>query len=325
MEFIDGFKVDQVAAINAHGIDPKEIARIGLQSFSRQLMEFGFFHADPHPGNTIVMFDGRVSIIDFGLVSYLDDEMMGQLANLCLGFADHDFDLVMGALQDMGFLTPKGLNLKAFRSDLKDISEPFYGRSLTTISVKEVYDKVMQLVRKHRVTIPRKVLLILKTFVQNEAIGKKLGSNTSILKIARPYAERVFRKRMEPEQLVKDIGKEAKMAAGYLRSMPKRLNEILEKTAEGNFSIKVKHTAAGKLHQTLEKGLNRMVVGLIVAASTIAASLILNSSQTVMEIDLPVLGLSGISLTALLGVTGYVISTFLGLWLIISILKSGRL
>ena len=325
MEFIEGFKVDQVAAITSHGIDPKGIALIGLQSFARQLMEFGFFHADPHPGNTIVMFDGRVSIIDFGLVSYLDDEMMGQLANLCLGFADRDFDLVMGALQDMEFLDKKGINIKAFRSDLKDISEPFYGRSLTTISVKEVYDKVMQLVRKHRVTIPRKVLLILKTFVQNEAIGKKLGSDTSILKVARPYAESLFRKRMEPERLVKDIGKEAKTAAGYLRSMPKNLNEILESTAEGNFSIKVKHTTAGKLHQTLEKGLNRMVVSLIVAASTIAASLILNSSQTVMEIDLPAFGLFGISLTALLGVTGYVISTFLGLWLIISILKSGRL
>lgn len=325
MEFIDGFKVDQVAAIKSHGIDPKEIARIGLQSFSRQLMEFGFFHADPHPGNTIVMFDGRVSIIDFGLVSYLDDEMMGHMANLCLGFADRDFDLVMEALQDMEFLPKKGVNLIEFRSDLKDTSEPFYGRSLATISVKEVYDKVMDLVRKHRITIPRKVLLILKTFVQNEAIGKKLGSDTSILQVARPYAESVLKDRMTPERLVKEMGKEVKIAAGYLRSMPKSVNEILETAAEGNFSLEVKHRAADKLHQTLEKGLNRMVVGIIIAASTIAASLILNSSQKVVEIALPFLGLSGISLTTLLGVTGYVIATFLGLWLILSILKSGRL
>lgn len=325
MEFIGGFKVDQVAAMKAHGIDPKEIARIGLHSFSRQLMEFGFFHADPHPGNTIVMFDGRVSIIDFGLVSYVDDELMEQLADLCLGFADRDFDLVVRALQAMGFHKTKGVNLKEFRSDLKDVSEPFYGRSLTTISVKEIYDKVMALVRKHRITIPRKVLLILKTIVQNEAIGKKLGSNTSILKIARPYAEKVFQERISPKRLLKEMGNEAKIAAGYLQSMPKSLDKILETASEGNFSIKVIHTAESKLHQTLEKGLNRVIVGIIVAASTIAASLILNSSRTVMEIDLPVLGLSGIPLTTLLGVTGYVISTFLGLWLIISILRTGRL
>ncbi|ACN14627.1 UbiB [Desulforapulum autotrophicum HRM2] len=325
MEFIDGFKVDQVAAIKAHGIDPKKIARIGLQSFSRQLMEFGFFHADPHPGNTIVMFDGRVSIIDFGLVSYLDDEMVEHLANLCLGFADRDFDLVVKALQEMGFHGKRGVNIKEFRSDIKDISEPFYGRALTTISVREVYDKVMALVRKHRITIPRKVLLILKTFVQNEAIGKKLGSNTSILKIARPYAEKVFQERISPERLFKDFGNEAKIAAGYLQSMPKSLNKILETASGGDFAIKVRHTAESKLHQTLEKGLNRMIVGIIVAASTIAASLVLNSSLTVMEVNLPVFGLSGIPLTALLGVTGYVISTFLGLWLILSILRSGRL
>ena len=71
MEHIDGIKMDQVEEIKAHGIDPKEIAMIGLRSFSRQLMDFGLFHADPHPGNTIVMYDGRVSLVDFGIIGYL--------------------------------------------------------------------------------------------------------------------------------------------------------------------------------------------------------------------------------------------------------------
>jgi ubiquinone biosynthesis protein len=93
-------------------------------------MEFGFFHADPHPGNTIVMPDGRVSIIDFGLVSYVDDDMMKELANICLGFADHDYDLVMDALKEMGLLDNKEIRLKEFKADLKEVSEPFYGRSL---------------------------------------------------------------------------------------------------------------------------------------------------------------------------------------------------
>ena len=87
MEHIDGIKMDQVKAMHQHGIDPREIAMIGLRSFSRQLMEFGLFHADPHPGNTIVMYDGRVGLVDFGITGYLDEESMMQIASIFLGYA----------------------------------------------------------------------------------------------------------------------------------------------------------------------------------------------------------------------------------------------
>jgi ubiquinone biosynthesis protein len=136
MEHIPGIKMDQVETIKAHGIDPKEIAMIGLRSFSRQLMDFGFFHADPHSGNTIVMFDGRVSLVDFGITGYLDDETMQQIANLLLGYAEHDYDMVMEALLDTELINEETMDIKSFRRDLKDTSEPFYGRSLQTVSVK---------------------------------------------------------------------------------------------------------------------------------------------------------------------------------------------
>jgi len=133
MEHIDGIKMDRVDEIIAHGIDPKEIAMIGLRSFSRQLMEFGLFHADPHPGNTVVMYDGRVSLLDFGIIGYLDEETMMQLANVLLGYAEHDYNTVMEALEDAGLISEAAVDLKSFRNDLKDISEPFYGRTLKTI------------------------------------------------------------------------------------------------------------------------------------------------------------------------------------------------
>ena len=100
MEYIHGIKMDQVDKIRQAGIDPKEIAMIGLRSFSRQLMDFGFFHADPHPGNTLVMYDGRVSLVDFGIIGYLDEETMMQVANIFLGYAEHDYDMIMDAFRD---------------------------------------------------------------------------------------------------------------------------------------------------------------------------------------------------------------------------------
>jgi len=99
---VEGVEVDQVEAIKQMGLDPKNIALIGLRSLTKQLMEFGIIHADPHPGNTIVMPGGRVGLVDFGIVSHLDREMMQHLAHLFLGYAAHDYDLVIEALIGAG-------------------------------------------------------------------------------------------------------------------------------------------------------------------------------------------------------------------------------
>jgi ubiquinone biosynthesis protein len=106
MEHIEGIKMDRVDEIRRQGIDPQEVAMIGLRSFSRQLMAAGIFHADPHPGNTLVMPDGRVSLVDFGIVGYLDEETMMQIAHLFLGFAEHDYDMVMEAFEAAGLVDP---------------------------------------------------------------------------------------------------------------------------------------------------------------------------------------------------------------------------
>lgn len=325
MEHIDGIKMDQVSDIRAHGIDPKEIAMIGLRSFSRQLMEFGFFHADPHPGNTIVMYDGRVSLVDFGITGYLDEEMMRQIANLFLGYAEHDYDMVMEALLDAGLIDEQSMDLHDFRTDLKDVSEPFYGRSLQTISVKDVYDQVMQLVFKYHIRLPRNLLLLLKTFIQTEALGKILGSDASILEVTRPYAKKLLQQGYDARKLYKNIGRDTRLMGGYLKTTPKYLHEILRQLAAGRQRIEFSHTGFKPLGTQLEKGVNRLTVGLVISASIIAAAMVLNSSQKLLEFSFNFFGLQNISVTAILGVSGYLIATLLGIWLIISIFRSGKL
>ena len=218
MEHIDGIKMDDVEAIRARGIDPGEIAMIGLRSFSKQLMEYGFFHADPHPGNTIVMYDGRVSLVDFGITGYLDEEMMRQIANLFLGYAEHDYDMVMEALTEAGLLKEETMDLVDFRTDLKDMSESFYGRSLRNISVREVYDQVMQLVLKYHVRLPRNLLLLLKTFIQTEALGKILGSDAGIIEVTRPYAKKLLEKGYDARKLLKNMGRDSPHHGGLYES-----------------------------------------------------------------------------------------------------------
>ncbi len=325
MEHIPGFKMDQVAAISAHGIDPKEIALIGLRSFSRQLMDFGFFHADPHSGNTIVMYDGRVSLVDFGITGYLDDETMHQVANLFLGYAEHDYDMVMDALIDAELIDPEMMDLKSFRRDLKDMSEPFYGRTLSTISVKDVYDQVIQLIYKYKIRLPRNLLLLFKTFIQTEALGKILGSDASLLEVAKPYAKKLLQRGYETRKIYKNIRKDVLDMGAHLKIMPKLAHDILKQTAQGKQRIELKHDGFQEINTQFIKGINRLTIGLIISASLIAGAMVLNTSQKIFEFTVNLFGGQTLSLTAVLGLAGYVIATFLGLWLIYTIFRSRKL
>ncbi len=324
MEHIEGMKMDRVEEIRAAGIDPKEIAMIGLRAFSRQLMLYGFFHADPHPGNTIVMYDGRVGLVDFGITGYLDEEAMRQIANLFLGYAQHDYDMVMDALMSAGLIN-EDMDLQAFRSDLKDVSESFYGRSLQHISVKDVYDQLMDLVLKHHIRLPRNLLLILKTFIQTEALGKILGSDASILEVTKPFARKLLKRGLNAQSMLRNLDREGRSLSGYARSIPKHLNDILRHTAAGKQRIELHHTGLDQVESQVEKGVNRLTVGIIIAASIVAAALVLNSGKTILEFPFGFLGLRTISLTVALGVVGYAAATLLGIWLVVSILRSGRL
>jgi ubiquinone biosynthesis protein len=325
MEHIDGIKMDDVERIRAHGIDPRDVALIGLRSFSRQLMQFGFFHADPHPGNTIVMYDGRVSLVDFGITGYLDDETMRQIANLFLGYAEHDYDMIMDALQEAGLINDETMELTAFRIDLKDMSEAFYGRSLQNISVRDVYDQVMQLVLKYHVHLPRNLMLLLKTFIQTEALGKILGSDASLLEVTRPYAKQLLQRGIDARSMLKNLGRDARITGGYMKTVPRYVHDILKQTARGRQAMELRHTGFESLNAGLEKSVNRLTVGMIIAASIIGGAMILNSGQKILEFTVDWLGFQSISLTALLGVMGYVVATVLGLWLVLSIFRSGKL
>jgi ubiquinone biosynthesis protein len=325
MELIEGIRIDQIDEIKALDIDPNEIAMIGLRSFSRQLMEFGLFHADPHPGNSIVIKDGRVGLVDFGIIGYLDEKTMMEIANVFLGYAEHNYDMIMEALVDAALINEESVNLKDFRNDLRDISEPFYGRSLKNISVRDVYDQVMQLLLKYHIRLPRDLMLLFKTLIQVEALGKILGSDAGLLEVTRPYAKKLLKQGYDTQKLIHNIARDFRSTRGYLRAFPKLFHDILKGMTAGKHQIEIRHSGFQQTDAKIEKGINRLTVSLIISASLIAGSLVLDSSQTVMVFTINFFGVHTISITALLGLLGYSLATVLGFWLILSIFRSGRM
>jgi ubiquinone biosynthesis protein len=231
----------------------------------------------------------------------------------------------MESLLNAGLISEESIDLKRFRRDLREISEPFYGRSLQNISVTDVYGEVMQLVLKYSIRLPRDLLLLLKTFVQTEALGKILGSDASILEVMKPYAARLLQRGYDARKLFKLLGRDVRTAGSYLRPAPKFIHDILKQTAKGRQRIELAHKDLEPVTQQIEKGINRITVGVIIAASTIAGSLVLNAEKKVMEFSLDFLGGRTFAATEVLGLTGYSIATILGVWLILSIFRSGKL
>ena len=322
MEFIPGVRMDQVDAIREMGLEPKAIAMIGLRSLSRQLMEFGFVHADPHPGNTIVMPDGRVGLVDFGITAHLDEELMLQIARLFLGYAEHDYDLVMESFLETGIIDEEEVDLRAFRNDLKEMSEPFYGRTLQTISVVDIYDQVIRLLFKYQIRLPQNLLLLLKTFIQTEALGKILGSDASILEVIRPYAKAMLERGYDSGKILRAMGRDAWTAGRLLRLAPKFLHDILRQTAQGKQRLEFRHSGFENISRRLDRGLNRLILAILVASSIIAGAAAFDASEKISVFTVG--GGRTISLTSILGLSGYTIATFLGIWLIISIIRSGK-
>ena len=321
MEHIRGIKMDCVDEIRRQGTDPRELARIGLRAFSRQLMEFGLFHADPHPGNTLILPDGRVALVDFGIIGYLDRWTMLQIANVFLGYAEHDYDKIIDALRGAGLIDDETFRRGDFRADLEDVSETFYGRSMSSISMRDIYDQVMQLVLRYKIRLPRNLLLLMKTFLQTEALGKILKSDASILEVMRPFARRFI----QEKGIFDRVSREALEMGGLLKSIPKQVHDILSQVAQGKQRVEIVHRGFENLDEQIERPINRLTIGLIIGASIIGGSLALNSPEKVVMIPIHLFGIGTISLTALLGIIGYVIATGLGLWLILSIFFSRKL
>lgn len=189
----------------------------------------------------------------------------------------------------------------------------------------DVYDQVVRLILKYRIRMPRDLLLLLKTFVQTESLGKILDSDASLLETTKPYAEAILKRSYESHKLLKNMEKDVRTMGGQMRMLPKLLYDGLGQLVRGKQRIEVRHSGLRSLEGKFEKAVNRFTVGLVVSASLIAGSLILNSSQKVMDLTINFYGVHQIPITALLGLIGYSLATVLGFWLIISIFRSGKM
>ncbi len=279
-----------------------------------QIFEHGFFHADPHPGNVFFLDNGRICFHDFGIMGHLDDEMVDNLANIFLAFMDKDIDRMMDVYLEVGILDGE-LDQKAFKRDLRDFFERYYDIPLKEFSFAGFMDGLVSIGRHYYIKLPTDLLLFGKTFMTVESIVRTLDPDFNLVENIRPYTETLFRKRLfRPAGIYKNLINVGIELNRILRTFPHDFKHLLKHLKEGRIEIEVKHDKLEDLELHIDKASNRLSFSLIIAAIIVGSSIIMQTPMGPLFLGYPVIG-----------VAGYLIAGFLGLWLVWAILKSGKL
>ncbi|MEK6815435.1 MAG: AarF/ABC1/UbiB kinase family protein [Nitrospirota bacterium] len=316
LERIAGIRINDVRRLEKAGFDLADVARQGVEIAYKMVLEDGFFHADPHPGNLFVLPDGRIGIVDFGIVGRVSEDQQRLFADTFVAFVRKDFGRLVEAYIEMGIVsaeTDLHMFRREFKRDLEEMIEPIFGRRFRQIPLAEYAQRVVDLAVKYKLQLPRDLYLLNKTMVTIEGLALELAPDLDLYGLARPYAERLVRKYYSASGMARDAGEEILKIAALVRNAPKRADDMVEKVLKDDLHLNLSHKGLDRFTQEFDRSSNRISFAMIIASIVVGSSIIVLSAKDVTH---------GYPLLALIG---YGAAVALGLWLVIAIMRSGRL
>ena len=227
LERVSGARVDNVDKLDALGHDRHQIMRIAAEAFFRQVFEHGFFHADMHPGNVFVRPDGGLTVIDFGIMGRLDPATRDYLADMLLGMLTRDFELVADVHFRAGYV-PAHQSRAAFAQAVRSIAEPILGKPLHEISLGRLLQQLFQITETFEMETQPQLLLLQKTLLMAEGMGRRLDPTVNMWSLAQPLIEDWMRNHRGPEARLSEFLTDFADAARRLPRTLARLERIVE-------------------------------------------------------------------------------------------------
>ena len=315
MEWIDGIKLRNDERIEAMGFDREEIARRGAEFYLESMFGDGFYHADPHPGNIMLLPGNVIALLDFGMVGRIDEQLREQIEDMLLAISNKDSVHLTSILMRLG-KCPIDLEESALRADVTDFVTLYGSQSLSKLQVGRLLTDMSEMIFRYRIMLPSQVAMLLKVLVTLEGTGKRLNPNFNLIEIMEPFQRKAMLRRLSPTRRLKKLRRIYSEVEHLVEILPRRAMDILEQVQQGRFEIHLDHGGLGP-------SVNRLVLGMLTSALFLGSTLMLSREVTpLLFADSTVLGMHRISL---LGLTGCAMSILLGLRLIRSIMKSGHL
>ncbi len=312
-ELIEGIKVSKIEKIVAAGLDRKVIADRIVGLVLKQAFEHGFFHADPHPGNMFVLADNVICLVDYGMMGLVDRTTRE-------GFVDLIDSLVhqqeVRTTQMLLHLTHwnEQPDIRALEREVADFMGRHFYKPLKDMEIGKLLQDLFQLTMRFRLRLPPDIFLMIKALSSVEGVGRTLDPEFDLIAHARPCIRRVKLERFAPQRISSDVYDMMSRLLQFLQQFPQDLMDLAGMIRKQKLSLQLEHKGLENMLATQDQTSNRMSFAIIIAALIIGSALIVIS-----EIPPLVFGIS------LIGIIGYLVAAVMGVWLLVAIIKKGRL
>lgn len=275
LEYLDGKKVfDAVAA----GHSGKKLARIALDVLVKQIFEDGFFHADPHPGNTLILGtpdDPTFAMLDLGMVGRLSPRLRDQAVDLMVAAVRRDYDSVADVLYQIGTPTKK-IDMNAYRAEVAVLAERYLGKQLKDIEISALIRDLAQGAMKYEIEMPTDFMLVGKALMTVEGVGKVLEPELDIFEEAKPHFLGILKKRYSPERLGNELLRRLEKLSGATSHLPEQLGEVLDDLRLGRLVV---HTSDPEASNASDRLGRRIYSGLVASALILSGAWALTARE----------------------------------------------
>ena len=312
-ECLQGIAGTDLAAVDAAGLDRAQLAATGAGIVLKMVLEDGFFHADPHPGNIFYLPDGRIGVIDFGMVGRVSEQRRFQIVQLLHGLVERESAPVADVLMEWGEGGGE-VDEARLQADVGAFVDQYRGVPLKDLHMGLMLTDVTTILRDNGLSLPPDLALMIKAFLTLEGMGRQLDPDFDMAGAARPFLQRVVLQRYSPRTLLKRSRRTALDAMELVGDLPRELRRLLRTARRGRLHMQVEVTSLKAFGEQVDRAANRLTMGVITAALVVGSSIVMNSAGG---------GVSSRWLLAL-GVLGFVGAGLIGLWILLSIWRSGR-
>ena len=277
-DYISGCKITDSETIKSWGLNPKILAEKIINHYLAQIFQYGLFHADPHPGNVLVQKDGKICIIDYGMVGRLMKKDKFAFAGIFVGMAQRDARKIATSLRQLA-LEDNVVNKQQFIADINEILEDHLDVNLSDSSLAGVGNQLQRIIYKNRLQIPRSVFLILRTLAILEGIGKQINPNLNIYNLVKPYGALIIQDQVSTENLTEELLYRVVQFDSMARKLPNELSDVLRKTRKGELELNLNLLRYESLVKKADELVNRLILTFIIVALIIGSSLMFSSSS----------------------------------------------
>jgi len=320
MDYLDGIKVTETARLKSAGVDLKEIAKNGAELYLQMIFTDGYYHADPHPGNVLVLPGNVIGLLDFGLVGRINERLREDIEELLIDIVNRDSQHLASLIMRIG-QTPDDLDESALGADLADFVTHYGTQKIDEFDLSGALSEMVEIIRRYHIVLPAQAAMLLKTLIMLEGTAQLLNPNFSLMEIIRPMQRDILLRRLSPTRHLRRMRRVINEVEHMAEVLPGHVVDILKQIQTGKFDVHLDHRRLGP-------SVNRLVMGLIVSSLFLGSSLILSMNVP------PVLFYTregetpwwfGLQNVSILGISGIIASVFMGLRLLWAIAKSGHL